>query len=97
MKATPESLAGSSALYTKADCAVCHGKLGDGKGFMAGASRYDCRDWRDPAALKNFTDGELFYILMKGKGYMPGYEKKFSADDAWAMVNYVRAFAKPTQ
>lgn len=97
VKPTAASLIDASEAYRKSDCSVCHGKLGDGKGFMSAASRYACRDWRDPNALKNYTDGDLFYILTKGKGYMPGYEHKLTADQSWGMVNYVRAFATPRQ
>ena len=29
-------------------------------------------DWHDPAALEGKTDGEIFYIITKGKGKMMG-------------------------
>jgi mono/diheme cytochrome c family protein len=93
-KPTDASIAEGNRYYVKYDCQVCHAKNGDGKGFMAGASHYECRDWRDPGSLKNFTDGELSYIILKGKGKMPGYEQKVDSHAAWAMVNYIRAFAK---
>ena len=96
VKVTDASIVEGNQAYVKYDCQVCHAKNGDGKGFMAGASHYDCRDWRDTASLKNFTDGELFYIIVKGKGTMPGYEQKVDSAAAWAMVNYIRAFAKQT-
>jgi cytochrome c553 len=54
------------------ECAACHGKEGDGKGDLVEEMKLKLRDWRDPAALKDFTDGELFYIINKGKGVMTG-------------------------
>jgi len=96
VKATAQTIAEGGASYLKFDCEVCHGKNGSGKGFMAGASSYNCRDWRDPNALKSFTDGELFYIINKGKGNMPGYERRVNSQDAWSMVNYIHSLAKQT-
>ncbi|MGD0906413.1 MAG: cytochrome c [Candidatus Acidiferrales bacterium] len=94
VKPTASLIADGSQVYLKLDCAVCHGKNGNGKGFMSGASRYDCRDWRDRNSLKDFTDGELFYILNKGKGNMPGYERKVDSQQAWLMVDYIRSLAR---
>jgi mono/diheme cytochrome c family protein len=93
VKPTAALIAEGNQSYLKSDCAVCHGKSGNGKGFMSGASRYDCRDWRDRNSLKDFTDGELFYILNKGKGNMPGYERKVDSQQAWLMVDYIRSLA----
>jgi mono/diheme cytochrome c family protein len=90
---TPASVATGNERYLKSDCAVCHGKNGNGKGFMSGASHYDCRDWRDPASLKGFSDGELFYILNKGKGKMPGYEHRIDSEQSWQMIAFIRSLA----
>jgi mono/diheme cytochrome c family protein len=65
VKPSPESLARGKKIYGY-DCAVCHGKDGDGKGDMT-----DMRgtpDLTDPAVQKSHTDGEWFYIIQKGKG-----------------------------
>jgi mono/diheme cytochrome c family protein len=94
VKATADSVAAGDESYLKSDCAVCHGKNGNGKGFMSGASHYDCRDWRDPSSLKDFTDGDLFYILNKGKGKMPGYERKLDSRQSWLMIAFIRSLAK---
>ncbi|MGA9888405.1 MAG: cytochrome c, partial [Candidatus Acidiferrales bacterium] len=51
-------------------------------------------DYRDPAALKEFTDGEIFYIIKNGKGQMTGEGDRAKPDEIWNMVNYVRSFAK---
>ena len=91
---TADSIAKGDDNYLKSDCAVCHGKNGNGKGFMSGASHYECRDWRDPASLKDFSDGDLFYILNKGKGKMPGYERKLDAQQGWLMIAFIRSVAK---
>jgi mono/diheme cytochrome c family protein len=94
VQATTDSVAKGNDAYLKSDCAVCHGKNGNGKGFMSGASHYDCRDWRDPSSLKDFSDGDLFYILNKGKGKMPGYERKLDAQQGWLMIAFIRSLEK---
>jgi mono/diheme cytochrome c family protein len=96
VKPTADSIAQGNQSYLKSDCAVCHGKNGNGKGFMSGASHYDCRDWRDPSSLKDFTDGDLFYILNKGKGKMPGYERRLHSQEGWVMITFIRSLPKQT-
>lgn len=76
------------------DCAMCHGKDGDGKGDLAVDMKLQLLDYQDAAALKDKTDGELFYIIQKGKGDMVGEGDRVKPDDVWALVNYVRSLAK---
>ncbi len=75
------------------DCAMCHGTNGDGKGDLAGDMKLSLKDWRDPASLKDMTDGELNYIITKGKGKMPAGAEQMKPDEIWNMVSYVRSFA----
>ena len=93
VKPTPEGLAHAKKMYGY-DCVMCHGATGDGKGDLAVDSKFTMKDWRDPAALKDMTDGELFYIIQKGKGDMPGEGDRQKPDDIWNMVTLVRSFSK---
>ena len=93
VKATPASQAQSKKMYGY-DCAICHGDKGDGKGEIAAEQKPPLKDWTDPAALKDMTDGELFYIIKNGKGNMTGEGDRLKTDDVWNMVIYVRSFAK---
>jgi hypothetical protein len=52
------------------------------------------RDWRDPAALKEFTNGGMFYIINKGKGLMMGEEGRLRPEQIWQMVIYLRSLSK---
>lgn len=92
VKPTPESLAKTKKTYAM-DCAMCHGEKGDGKGELA-ADMKNVTDFTAPDAMKNRTDGELFYIIRKGKGDMPPEGDRAKDDDVWGLVNYIRAFAK---
>ena len=93
VKPTAESLAKGKKMYGY-DCAMCHGKDGDGKGDMASDYK-NVTDFTNPDALKNRTDGELFYITRNGKGNdMPPEGDRAKNEDVWNMVNYIRAFKK---
>ena len=76
------------------DCAMCHGANGNGKGDVGASMTPPLKDWTDPAALKDMTDGELFYIIKNGRGQMTGEGDRVKTEDLWAMVVMVRGFAK---
>ena len=90
---TPESLAEARKFFGY-NCAMCHGKSGDGKGDLAADMKLELRDWRDPASLEKLTDGELFWIISNGKGKMPGNSDREKERMRWNYVNLVRSFAK---
>lgn len=93
VKLTAESIAAGKKWYGY-DCAMCHGKDGDGKGDMAGDMKLKLADYTDPATLKGRTDGEVFYIIKNGKGQMPPEGDRLKPTELWNLVNYVRSFAK---
>ena len=93
VKSGAASLAAGKKTYGY-DCAMCHGKDGDVKGDLGTDMKLKMLDWNDPAALKDMTDGELFYIIKNGKGDMPSEGDRAKTDELWNLVNYVRSFAK---
>jgi mono/diheme cytochrome c family protein len=95
VKATPESLAEGKKWYGY-DCAMCHGKDGDGKGDVGADMKLKVSDFTNPATLKERTDGELFYVIKTGKGDMPPEGTRMKPEGLWNLVNYVRSLAKPT-
>jgi mono/diheme cytochrome c family protein len=58
--------------YFGYDCAMCHGTNGDGKGNLAGSMNLKMNDWHEPATLAGLSDGEIFDIVVKGKGKLEG-------------------------
>jgi mono/diheme cytochrome c family protein len=90
VKPSEESLAKARKFYA-IDCAMCHGKDGNGKGDM---DMKGVSDFTNPDTLKNRTDGELFYEIRNGKGDMPPEGDRAKDNDVWNLVNLVRSFAK---
>ena len=90
VKPSPESIARGKKIYGY-DCAVCHGKNGDGKGDMP--EMKGIPDFTDPAVQKAHTDGQWFDVIQKGKGEMPPEGDRAKPEDIWNLVNYVRSFA----
>src|SRR6266404_3085320 len=92
VKSSPEGLAEARKVYGY-DCDMCHGAKGDGKGDVVESMKLTMRDWRDPATLANMTDGEIFYIITKGKGKMMAEGERVPEKLRWNLVNLVRAMA----
>jgi mono/diheme cytochrome c family protein len=91
MEPNPDSIAEGKRLYGAADCALCHGKEGDGRGVEAKDINMNLHDWRKPESLAQFSDGELSYVILKGKGRMPAYDGKETPKQVWGIINYIRS------
>jgi mono/diheme cytochrome c family protein len=85
---------GQGRRFYETQCKMCHGPDGNGKGDLAEPMELKLRDYRDPEALKDFTDGELSYIILKGRGKMPDQEGRVKQEQVWHLVNYIRSLAK---
>jgi cytochrome c5 len=92
VKSSPEGLAEARKVFGY-DCEMCHGAKGDGKGDVVESMKLTMRDWRDPATLAKLTDGEIFYIITKGKGKMMAEGDRVPERLRWNLVNLVRALA----
>jgi mono/diheme cytochrome c family protein len=91
VKPNAESLAQGKKYYGY-DCAMCHGKTGNGKGDVDNGEKLP--DFTNPDSLKDKSDGELFCSLKNGKGHMPLERIRISPNELWNLVNYVRSLAK---
>lgn len=78
------------------NCAGCHGANGDGNGPAAAGLRIKPADLTMPHIWEH-TDGQMFWWLTHGVDdpegglAMPGFGSTLSADDRWALIDYVRA------
>jgi len=74
-------------------CAECHGDTGKGDGSQA--KLYDPKpsDLTDAAHMNSISDGEIFYKLSEGHRPMPGFKKRFTEEQRWQMVLFLRSLA----
>jgi mono/diheme cytochrome c family protein len=92
VKPSAEGLAEARKVFGY-DCEMCHGAKGDGKGEIVESMKLTMHDWHDPATLANVTDGEIFYIITKGKGKMMAEGERVPEKLRWNLVNLVRSLA----
>lgn len=92
MKFTEVSVERGKKIYLT-QCALCHGKNGDGKGEMVEEMKINPPDLTKPETLKARTDGELFAIIGVGKEPMPGQTGRMTDQHRWNLVNYLRALS----
>jgi cytochrome c553 len=76
-------------------CTPCHGKTGDGNGFIM---QRGLGNWQKLAAsyhsqrLREVEDGHIYNTIVNGYGVMYGYATRIQdVNDRWAVVAYVRA------
>jgi len=93
---TPEALQEGTALY-KDKCIKCHGTNGNGKGSATKGMDVKPRDYTDKGLMEKIPDGQLFWIILYGSDpdttEMEGYKKKYTEEQVWKLVHYIRSFA----
>ena len=87
---TPLAAQDGPTLY-KTKCAMCHGA--DGKGETPMGKKLNVRDLGSPEVQKQ-TDAELTTIISKGKGKMPPFEGKLTAEQIGQVVAQIRELGK---
>jgi len=75
------------ALYDS-KCAMCHGKDGVAKPMAKGARNLNAADFQ-----KEATTDSISKVIAEGKGKMPAYKEKLSADQVKAVSEYVKTLA----
>ena len=86
------SLAAGQKIYLKR-CVACHGQKGNGDGPDAADLGIHPAKLSDPA-VREQTDGELFWKITIGKKPMPNYGTRLSPTDRWNVINYLRTLAR---
>jgi mono/diheme cytochrome c family protein len=76
-------------------CSQCHGDAGKGDGPQG--KMYDPApgNLTDAKRMSTLTDGELFYQISEGRKPMPAFKKRFTEEQRWQLVLFVRSFAAP--
>jgi mono/diheme cytochrome c family protein len=78
-------------LYAK-NCSSCHGESGSGDGPSGLFLKQKPADFRS-GSVRRMSDDDLFSRITEGKQPMPGFGKKLSDEERWAVVHYVRQLA----
>jgi mono/diheme cytochrome c family protein len=86
------SIAAGQKIYLKR-CIACHGKTGNGDGPDAADLGIHPAKLSDPA-VREETDGALFWKITVGKKPMPNYGTRLSPSDRWNVINYLRSLTK---
>jgi mono/diheme cytochrome c family protein len=86
------SIATGQKIYLKR-CVACHGKTGNGDGPDAADLGIHPAKLSDPA-VRQETDGALFWKISVGKKPMPNYGTRLSPSDRWNVINYLRSLAR---
>ncbi len=74
-------------------CSVCHGILGNGVPSLTAA--YGAKPANLAAdQIRQLSDGEIYYVIMRGKNAMPSYAADLDEDERWSVVNYVRVLQR---
>ena len=77
------------------NCAICHGRKGDGKGRLS--SQYDPppRNFSCAKTINGVPDGQLFWIIRFGSpGTAMPPHPALSDEQLWQLVFYLRQLAK---
>lgn len=82
--------ADGAALY-KSKCAMCHGA--DGSGNTPVGKSLKVKDLASPDVQKQ-SDADLVKTISGGKGKMPAFNGKLSADELKAVVEFIRGLKK---
>jgi mono/diheme cytochrome c family protein len=92
LKPSGANLSAAQRLYLD-KCAECHGDSGKGDGSQA--KMYDPRpaDFTDAAHMNSVSDGELFYKISQGHRPMPSFKKRFTEEQRWQLVLFLRSLA----
>ena len=72
-------------------CAVCHGYAGDGDSVVASKMSLRAPPTLVDDRIRAYTVTQIFTVATEGYGYMPKYDSEITAQDRWAIANYIKA------
>jgi mono/diheme cytochrome c family protein len=92
---TVETLETGKAIFIR-ECMVCHGDAGTGHGPYIAGIQPSPPDFSDGSygtlADPSYTDADYFWRISEGLPWsaMPSWKLRYSEDDRWALVYYIR-------
>lgn len=94
VEASDASLGRGKALYV-AECLSCHGASGKGDGPGVKDLEKKPEDLSLPKT-QDQPDGALYWKISEGRKPMPAMGEKWSENQRWDVVNYLRTFKPKT-
>jgi mono/diheme cytochrome c family protein len=83
--------------YYGIQCALCHGDQAKGEGLV-GAKMMLKPPPLVSDKLKTWTDGEIYHLLVMGRGLMGSHANHIPKEEwRWAVVNYIRHLQKESK
>lgn len=80
-----ENLAKGKELYT-IYCVSCHGDKGDGNGVLSQRDKFNgIPNYKD----RDLTEGNIYHVIMYGKGVMGSHASQLRYNERWQVVQYV--------
>lgn len=94
-----EQMTEAERLYL-VNCAICHGPKLDGNGPL-----WKGGDGPFPAAPRNLmdayskalADGQMYHVIMHGKGQMGSYASQLHPEQRWMVIKYIRSKQGPAK
>lgn len=78
-----------------ANCAICHGQKGEGKGPLANLYDPPPRNFACAKTVDGVPDGQLFWIIRYGSpGTAMPPHRRLNDDQVWQLVLYLRQLAR---
>lgn len=87
LRRTSKTMEEGEVLYLRF-CSACHGEKGAGDGKVAGHDAINPTAY-NAGAVADYTAGEVYYVIMHGKGVMGSYASQLTYEDRWKVAHYV--------
>jgi len=85
IEATEENLEKGKELYS-IYCISCHGKKGDGNGYLAQAEKFEgIPSYKD----REITAGSIYHVIYHGKNLMGSHSGQLTYNERWQIIHYV--------
>ncbi len=99
---SPDAIATAGAIFA-ANCAVCHGIPGNGKGTTSPAFGTKPVDFTDRSHMKSLSPQYLFWRVSEGGrvepfrsqgSIMPAWKYQLSETERWQVIAYIRTLTR---
>lgn len=85
ISSSDENLEKGKQLYS-IYCISCHGKKGDGNGYLAQAEKFE---GIPSYAEREINAGSIYHVIMHGKNLMGSHSSQLTYKERWQVIHYV--------